>query len=86
MRAPYTPPPPSTPQVVGFFHGYAAQRFELTFYWWLAASLAAGALSIPSWRCLFRRQGIVWADELADEEGEEEAPPSGGGKKKKKAA
>jgi hypothetical protein len=50
---------------VGFVHGHIEQRFLVTFYWWLGASLLAGLLTIPSWPCLFQRHPVVWADEAA---------------------
>ncbi len=63
------------PSVVGFFHGYALQSFLVTFKWWLAGSLLAGLVSIPSWP-IFRRDTVPWQplpaddDEAEAEEGE----------------
>lgn len=48
----------------------------MTFYWWLAASLVAGVLTVPSWGCLFRRHPVSWADEGA--------PEADGGEEKEK--
>lgn len=51
--------------MIGFFHGYAAGDFLVTFWWWLAASVVAGVLTVPSWPFLFQRHRVIWADELA---------------------
>lgn len=58
-------------QILGFVHGYLAADFTVTFWWWLAASVVAGVLTVPSWPCLFQRHKVVWADQ--DGEGEEPA-------------
>ena len=60
------------PSVVGFFHGYALQSFLVTFKWWLAGSLLAGLVSIPSWP-IFRRDTVPWQPLPADDEAEAEA-------------
>jgi hypothetical protein len=57
------PPPFSSLQLVGFVHGYILQSFEVTFYYWLAASLLAGVLCVPSWPWLWHRDPVVWADD-----------------------
>lgn len=51
------------PSIVGFVHGYVAGRFEVTFYYWLGASLLAALITVPSWPPLFQRHAITWADE-----------------------
>ena len=61
-----------------------------TFYWWLGASLCAGIITIPSWKCMFRRQKFTWAEEgttgvdVDEEEEKETNVGSGSGKKNKK--
>ena len=86
------------PSAIGFVHGYFARNFMVTFYWWLAGAALAMVLTVPSWACLFRRNGVEWADEREEREGRElEAKAvaaeaahdnagggSGGGGKKKK--
>ena len=50
-------------QLVGFVHGYLRQSFEITFYYWLAASVLAGVLCVPSWPWLWNRDPVIWADD-----------------------
>lgn len=85
------------PSAIGFLHGYFARNFMVTFYWWLAGAALAMVLTVPSWACLFRRNGVEWADEREEREkkeleAKEEAAEaneasggggSSGGKKKK---
>ena len=48
----------------GFAHGFATQSFAATFYWWLAASLLAGLLTVPGWPALYRRDALSWLERL----------------------
>ena len=48
----------------GFAHGFATQSFAATFYWWLAASLLAGLLTVPGWPALYRRDAVAWLERL----------------------
>jgi hypothetical protein len=59
------------PSAIGFVHGYFARNFMVTFYWWLAGAALAMVLTVPSWACLFRRNGVEWADEREEREGRE---------------
>jgi len=53
-----------TAAAAGFAHGFATQSFTATFYWWLAASLLAGLLTVPGWPALYRRDAVAWLERL----------------------
>lgn len=53
-----------TAAAAGFAHGFATQSFASTFYWWLAASLFAGLLTVPGWPALYRRDAVAWLERL----------------------
>ena len=49
---------------VGFVHGFLRDSFDVTFYYWLAASLLAGLLTVPGWPWLYRRDPVKWLEAL----------------------
>ena len=57
----------------GFAHGFATQSFAATFYWWLAASLLAGLLTVPGWPALYRRDAVAWLERLPTAEEDDAA-------------
>ena len=59
---------------VGFLHGWAAQSFAISFYYWAAASLVAAVVSVPGWPWLFRRHGVQWLERVPAEDELEPLP------------
>ena len=62
-----------TAAAAGFAHGFATQSFAATFYWWLAASLLAGLLTVPGWPALYRRDAVAWLERLPTAEEDDAA-------------
>ena len=69
------------PSIIGFFHGFYLQSFFVAFKWWLAGSLVAGLVSVPSWPW-YLKDTVRWQPlppvPDAAEEGEAEAAAAEG--------
>ncbi len=50
-------------QLAGFVHGYVAQSFQITFYYWAVSFGVAALLCVPDWP-FFNRNPVKFLDSL----------------------